>query len=122
MSAEPLELTADDQGTAQFNGLRMTVDEFLRLPDDGCNYELLDGVVVMSPRPKPSHQRAAGEIFRQISQFLRQRPVGQVFYEVDVHLGRGPKGDIVYAPDIVYVRRERLSKMRDKINGPPDLV
>jgi hypothetical protein len=33
----------------QFAGLRLTADEFFDLSDDGHRYELVQGVVVMSP-------------------------------------------------------------------------
>lgn len=108
---------------AQFRGLRMTADEFLQIPDDGYNYELIDGVVVMSPSPSPKYQRVAVEIAAQIAWFLRDHPVGEVFPEIDVHIGQGPTGgDLVYRPQIVFVRAERLRGMEDKIIGGPDLV
>lgn len=35
-----------------------TVDDLDHLPDDGLQYELFDGVLVVSPSPKKPHQRA----------------------------------------------------------------
>ncbi len=35
-----------------------TVDDLDALPDDGLQYELFDGVLVVSPAPVPRHQRA----------------------------------------------------------------
>ena len=63
---------------ARFRGLRMTADEFLQIPDDGYNYELIDGVVMMSPSPTPQHQRIAMEIAIQLGIYLRDHPVGAV--------------------------------------------
>jgi Uma2 family endonuclease len=40
-------------------GLPFTVEELDRLPADGRRYELLDGVLVVSPRPTTVHQFAA---------------------------------------------------------------
>ncbi len=40
-------------------GLPFTVEELDRLPDDGRRYELLDGVLVVSPRPTTVHQFTA---------------------------------------------------------------
>lgn len=107
----------------QFNGLRMSADEFFALPDDGYKYELLDGVVLMTPAPTPRHQRVALEITLQLGPFLRTHPIGEVLYETDVHLGEGPDGgDLVYRPEIVFYRGDRISNMQDRLTGPPDLV
>jgi hypothetical protein len=34
-----------------------TVDDLDRIPDDGLQYELFDGVLVVSPAPNLLHQR-----------------------------------------------------------------
>ncbi len=108
---------------ARFRGLRMTADEFLQIPDDGYNYELIDGVVMMSPGPTPQHQRIAMEIAFQLATYLRDHPVGAALPEIDVHLGQGPTGgDLVYKPEVVFIRAERLPDIHEKITGAPDLV
>ncbi|MCC6360957.1 MAG: Uma2 family endonuclease [Phycisphaerales bacterium] len=123
MVVRDVEFAVDEHGQAQFSGMRMTVDEFLSLPDDGGKYELVDGVVLMSPWPSPPHQKVAGEIFAQIKWFLRTHALGEVFMEIDVHLGRSPAGgDLVYGPDVIFVRSERVRSMHERIVGPPDLV
>ena len=38
-------------------GTEWTVDDLDRLPDDGLQYELLDGVLLVSPSPVKVHQR-----------------------------------------------------------------
>ena len=38
-----------EQMIASCCGLRMTAEEFLKLPDDGYRYELIDGVVIVPP-------------------------------------------------------------------------
>lgn len=116
-------VAVSERTEAQFRGLRMTADEFLELPDDGYNYELIDGVVVMSASRNPQHQRITMEIATQIALFLRNHAVGEVLPEIDVHIGQGPTGgDLVYKPELIFVRSERLPAMRDKIIGGPDLV
>lgn len=108
---------------AEFAGLRMTAEEFLRLPEDGCNYELIDGVVMMTPSPAPVHQAVRMEVLTQLGLYLREHPLGQAFPEIDVHLGSTGHGeDIVYRPELAYIRAERLSSMREQITGPPDVV
>lgn len=112
-----------ESAEGRFFGLRMNADDFLDLPDDGCNYELIDGVVVMSPSPKPIHQAVAWEISIQLGIFLREHPIGRAFSEIDIHLGQGPSGeDVVYKPEIVFIQNDRLPQMTEKIVGGPDLV
>ncbi|WP_205741016.1 Uma2 family endonuclease [Haloactinopolyspora alba] len=40
-----------------------TVDDLEDLPDDGLQYELVDGILLVSPAPVPVHQAAIGELF-----------------------------------------------------------
>ncbi|HEX6447740.1 MAG TPA: Uma2 family endonuclease [Streptosporangiales bacterium] len=40
-----------------------TVDDLARLPDDGLQYELLDGILLVSPAPVPVHQVVAGNVY-----------------------------------------------------------
>lgn len=39
-----------------------TVDELAQLPEDGKRYEILDGVLLVSPSPAVLHQRASREL------------------------------------------------------------
>lgn len=40
-----------------------TVDDLENLPDDGLQYELLDGILLVTTAPIPVHQAAAGELY-----------------------------------------------------------
>jgi Uma2 family endonuclease len=40
-----------------------TVDDLRDLPDDGLQYELADGVLLVSPAPRPRHQRVIGNLY-----------------------------------------------------------
>jgi Uma2 family endonuclease len=40
-----------------------TVADLEGLPDDGLQYELLDGMLLVSPAPVPLHQRAVGNLY-----------------------------------------------------------
>ena len=44
----------------QYIGLRMNADEYLGLPDDGFRYQVISGVVVMSPRINRLSLNSAG--------------------------------------------------------------
>src|SRR5215475_7311750 len=71
-----------------------------RLPDDGRRYELLDGVLIVSPRPTTVHQLAAGLLTTQLT----------IACPDDYHVVPEPAVQLTetteFDPDIVVVRRE----------------
>jgi Uma2 family endonuclease len=44
-----------------------TITDLERIPDDGLQYELLDGMLLVSPAPSRGHQRAVARIFLQLT-------------------------------------------------------
>ena len=111
-------MLADPDVQPRYAGLRLSADDFFELDDDGFRYELIDGVMVMSPSPKPSHQRTLVELITEVSIFLRQHHVGEAFPDIDVKFDE----DLVYRPDLVFIRQERLRKPLDRIDVVPDLI
>lgn len=108
---------------ARYRGLRMSADEYFQLEDDGFRYELIDGVVFMSPSPTPRHQDVTLQLLMEIGSWLRDHPIGKVLSEVDVHLGSGPRGgDLVYRPDGLFLRRDPAEPWPPRIVGAPQLV
>ena len=109
----------------QYDGLRLSADEYFDLPEDpDRRYELVNGLVVMSPSPSIRHQEVAGEMLFQIYEFLQHHAMGSVVFGVDVDLGLSVEGgDIVYRPDLIFIRSEKLVNMGDHVRGVvPDLV
>ncbi len=102
----------------RYIGLRMSADEFLALPDDGFKYQVIGGVVVMSPSPTPHHQALLLEVCSQIRDFLKVQPIARVFPDIDVRFG----ADLVYRPDLVVVLNARLPKPLRRIDVAPDLI
>jgi Uma2 family endonuclease len=45
------------------HGRPFTVEDLEGMPDDGNRYELVDGMLVVSPAPVPWHQLVLGELF-----------------------------------------------------------
>jgi len=108
---------------ARYHGMRLSAREYFELEEDGCRYELIDGVVCMTPSPNWRHQEVAQEISWQLYGYLKGHPVGRVIPDVDVHLGTGPRGgDLIYRPDIVFFKAGRRFHEADRIIAPPDLV
>lgn len=79
-------------------GQPFTVDELDRMPDDGRRYELLGGVLVVSPRPNTVHQAVATRLIVALSATCP--PDLLVVPEPAVQLSRETEFD----PDIVVVR------------------
>jgi Uma2 family endonuclease len=100
---------------------RWTYDDWLRLPDDGFRYEILNGELFMAPPPTPQHQDAATELISRMRMFAKEHDLGKVLAApVGVRL---PNQPVPVQPDILFVRKERRSIIgQDYIEGAPDLV
>jgi Uma2 family endonuclease len=97
-----------------------TYDDLLAMPDDGNRYELIFGEIVMAAAPKRKHQYALFQLGKLLDAYARDHRLGEVYiapYDVKLSVHN------VVEPDIVFVRRSRLSILtEDFVDGPPDLV
>jgi hypothetical protein len=81
----------DIQISGTYDGLRLSADEYLRLPDDGHRYELIDGVVLMSPSPRFGNQEVLMLLANQLMTHLGKNPgAGRAAVEVDVRFAPTP--------------------------------
>jgi Uma2 family endonuclease len=98
-----------------------TYEDWLKLPDDGYRYEVIDRVLYMSPPPLIRQQRGLIRLVDFFMAFLKSRPVGEVLIApVGV---RFPNQSVPLQPDIVFVRTERLDIIQEHyIEGVPDLI
>ncbi len=97
---------------------KLTYDDYAALPDDGKRYEVLAGELHMTPSPGFSHQRAVGQLFRQLAQFFEENGLGMAFVApFDVIAGRHD----VFVPDITVVCDPSQISPRG-IEGAPTLV
>jgi Uma2 family endonuclease len=101
-----------------YAGLRMSAEEFFGLGETQERYELIDGVVVMSPSPLPLHNAMIAEVIFQLMTFARRVAGVSVFPETDVRLAPA----LVYRPDIVAYAPGRLLGTPDRLTIAPDLV
>jgi Uma2 family endonuclease len=53
-----------------------TVDMLDALPDDGQRYEIIDGVLYVTPAPSDLHQYVVGELFARLHEYLRHSGIG----------------------------------------------
>jgi Uma2 family endonuclease len=53
---------------------RYTVDDLERFPDDGNRYELLAGVLLVTPSAELPHQVVTGRLFTRLAEFLQPWP------------------------------------------------
>src|SRR5262245_59038093 len=101
-----------------YNGLRMTADEYLSLGETPDRYELVDGVVIMSPSPTPIHQLLIQELQLQAGLYARAHSGTLVFPDTDLRLG--PRQ--VYRPDLSVYAPGRWRGIPERLDLPPDLV
>ena len=95
-------------------GRPFTVAELDRMPDDGRRYELLDGVLIVSPRPTTIHQFVAMRLLRVLADACPEDLC--VVPEPAVELGP----QIEFDPDLVVVRMDQVGGA--KFTEPPLLV
>lgn len=100
--------------------LKFTYADYLSLPDNDKQYEILDGDLVMSPAPTPRHQIVLLNIASILKLFVEQHHLGQIFIApCDVVL---TEYDVVQ-PDIFFIASAHLNRIKPtKITGSPDLV
>jgi Uma2 family endonuclease len=87
------------------HGRPLTRADLDRMPDDGHRYELVDGVLVVSPSPRRVHQRAVLRLLRLLDDACPREfeVLGAPF---DVVLAE----DTVLIPDVIVARRADLTE------------
>jgi len=99
---------------------RWSVEQYLALPEDDEKSELIDGVLVVSPSAGFWHQDLCGELLFLLKRWVRAHGLGQIWFDLDMVLDE--KRGIVYRPDLVYLSKAHLNRLRrERIFGPADL-
>jgi Uma2 family endonuclease len=100
---------------------RITVEEYLALPEQQSPQELVWGVVREPPAPFVNHQATVGRIYSLLDAHVRAHGLGAVYVSpLDVVLDA--ERGLVVQPDVVLVTKNRMDIVRDQVWGPPDLV
>ena len=106
-------------------GLRLSVEEFLELPDtyDRRKMELDKGELYLMPRPRAVHQSWQKDLTWHIESYLREfdDPPAELFLDFIVALSL--ENRILLAPDLCIVLRERLGPVSERtVEGAPDIA
>lgn len=99
---------------------RWTYKEYAALPNDGIRYEIVNGVLFMTPSPSGQHQDAVLEIAAYLRDYIKQANAGKVrIAPCDVELA----SNVVVQPDVFIVLNEHLDRIEEsRVIGAPDLV
>lgn len=82
-----------------------TYQDYLRLPDDGYRYEIIEGVLYVANAPTPEHQFTVTELIFHLRQYVSNRQLGLVLTApIEVHLSETTKP---VQPDVIFVPKAR---------------
>jgi Uma2 family endonuclease len=98
-----------------------TYEAYAAIPDDGNRYEIIDGVLYVTPAPGFAHQNAVLWFGMHLRSHVQVGGLGVVLvapFDVDLGLERN-----VVQPDVLVVLNEHRDVLTDKLAvGAPDLV
>jgi Uma2 family endonuclease len=99
---------------------RLTLMDYEALPDDQ-DYEIIDGVLYVSPRARPGHQAAVTEFVVELSNHTRSRGLGRIVLDADLIID---DRNTYMSPDIMYFAGDRFVGIDrgDWIRIIPDLI
>jgi Uma2 family endonuclease len=97
-----------------------TYKHYAEIPDDGQRYEILDGVLYMSPAPSGPHQRTDLRIGYYLLTYIEFVGLGIVLtapFDVELSFSN------VVQPDVIVLLKENSHRyISSRIVGAPDLV
>ncbi len=98
-----------------------TFEDYLKLPDNGMRYEVIEGELFMSDAPSPRHQEVILRLAIFLFSFVEDHHLGKLYQSpIDVVMT-----DVAtpVQPDLLFIANERLSIVQEKrIVGVPNLV
>jgi Uma2 family endonuclease len=98
-----------------------TYEDVRALPEDGNRYEVLNGVLYVSPGPTPNHQRRLFRLSRRMADLVDSRELGEWFIApTDLVM----PGATPVEPDAFFVAATNTSveELETHLEGAPDLV
>ena len=101
---------------------RLTLEEFLKLPEEEPALEFEDGVAIQKVSPKAKHSAIQYELAELFNRFGRRRRIARAFPEL-----RATFAGASYVPDVAVYRWERIpvdaaGEVVDDFFEPPDIA
>jgi Uma2 family endonuclease len=97
-----------------------TYKDWERLPSDGNKYEVIDGVLYVTPSPITMHQFSSNRLATMMTNYADAQDLGYICTApMDVRL---PNQPVPFQPDILFIRAERREIIQQWIEGVPDLA
>ncbi|HJX27655.1 MAG TPA: Uma2 family endonuclease, partial [Thermoanaerobaculia bacterium] len=98
-----------------------TYEDYLRLPDDSRRYEVIRGVLYVSPSPTYDHQYVITQLFRKLDRYVDDNHLGTVLtapFDVLLEAVATP-----VEPDFLFLRTGREPQPgATRFRGVPDLI
>jgi Uma2 family endonuclease len=88
---------------------RYTIQDLESFPDDGNRYELLDGVLLVTPAPAPFHQAVVAQLFHILSNYVAGSGLARVFSPGAVEV----QPRVHLEPDVLVVPATELAQGLD---------
>ena len=103
-------------------GVRWTIHDLEFLPEnEGTQYEIIDGELVVTRAPHSKHQQTCGKIFRQLDVWSEESGLGEAIPAPGVLFSESDN----VIPDVVWVSNETYASTLDEaghLTGAPELA
>ena len=98
--------------------IKFTVHDYMATSDDE-RYELIEGELLTPPSPTSEHQLTTKRLLKLLDDFVLENDLGEVWMApFDVILSEHN----VLQPDILFISKEHMAMVTDRVRGAPDLV
>jgi Uma2 family endonuclease len=88
----------------------LTYEEYLAMPETNCRYEIIDGVLLMSPTPVWKHNRYVRRIANLLEAFVMEKDLGEVQQApYDVVVEEEPLR--TRQPDVLFVSADKVKAL-----------
>ena len=106
--------------TSNVESVSLTHRDLDATPDDGNLYEVIDGVLYMTPFATTAHQRTVTQLGSLLNTHVRDHSLGEVFTSGLKVVLDEPSG---VGPDVIFISNARLDGLQsDGYYGAPSLL